>query len=93
MGLDTVELVLLAEKEFELQLPDDEVSLIATVGEFTQLIHQKLLLKHGLGKSQNPSPDIDEIYNTIKKLLMTQFAIPENKITPDARFVDDLRMD
>ena len=89
MGLDTVEFVLLAEKEFGLQLPDDEVSLVATVGEFSDLIHQKLLAKHGL----NPCPSQNEIYNTIKNLLIKKFTTPEAKISRDARFVDDLQMD
>jgi acyl carrier protein len=89
MGLDTVEFVILAEKEFDLKLPDDEVSLVATVGEFTDLIHQKLMTKHGL-KSY---PSQDEIYNIIKNLLIKKFATPEAKISRNARFVDDLQMD
>jgi acyl carrier protein len=89
MGLDTVEFVLLAEKEFALELPDNEVSLVATVGEFTDLIHQKLLSKQGL----KHCPSEDEIYNRIKSLLIKQFAISEAKISRNAHFVDDLRMD
>lgn len=89
MGLDTVEFVILAEKEFELQLLDDEVSLVATVGDFTDLIHQKLLIKHGL----KTCPSQNEIYDTIKSLLIKQFATPEVKISRDARFVQDLQMD
>lgn len=89
MGLDTVEFVLLAEKEFGLNLPDDEVSFVRTVGEFTDLIHQKLLTKHGL----KSCPSQDEIYNTIKNLLIKQFTMPEAKISRGARFIGDLQMD
>jgi acyl carrier protein len=89
MGLDAVEFVLLAEKEFGLQLPDDEISLVTTVGEFTDLIHQKLLTKHGL----KPCPSQDEIFKKIKSLLIKQFATPEANISRDARFVQDLQMD
>jgi acyl carrier protein len=89
MGLDTVEFIILAEKEFGLQLPDNEVSLVVTVGEFTDLIHQKLIIKHGL----KPCQTQDEIYNIIKNLLIKQFAMPEVKINRDAHFVDDLNMD
>ena len=89
MGLDTVEFVILAEKEFGLQLPNNEVSLVATVGNFTDLIHQKLIVKNGL----KPCQSQDEIYSIIKNLLIKQFATPEAKITRDARFVDDLNMD
>ena len=89
MGLDTVEFVIFSEKEFGLQLSDNEVSLVNTVGEFTDLIHQKLIVKHGL----KPCQSQDEIYSIIKNLLINQFATPEAKITRDARFVDDLNMD
>jgi acyl carrier protein len=89
MGLDTVEFILLAEKEFGLQLPDSEVSLISTVGEFIELIHQKLVVKQGL----KPCQSQDEIYKIIKHLLIDKFAIPEAKISRSARFVDDLQMD
>jgi acyl carrier protein len=89
LGLDTVEFVLLAEKEFDLKLPDDEVSLITTVGEFTDLIHRKLMAKHGL----KHCPSKDEIYMAIKSLLIKQFATPEAKISRDARFRHDLQMD
>jgi hypothetical protein len=59
--LDTVEFIILTEKEFGLQLPDNEVSLVVTVGEFTDLIHQKLIIKHGLKSCQSQ----DEIYNKL----------------------------
>jgi acyl carrier protein len=87
--LDTVEFIILTEKEFGLQLPDNEVSLVVTVGEFTDLIHQKLIIKHGLKSCQSQ----DEIYNIIKNLLIKQFSISETKISRDARFVQDLKMD
>ena len=48
MGLDIVEFVLLTEKEFDLKLSDDEVGLVVTVGGFSDLIHQKIIVKHGL---------------------------------------------
>ena len=89
MGLDTVEFVLLAEKEFGLNLPDDEVSLVATVGELSDFIHQKLVVKHGL----KLCPSQDEIYSRIKNLLIKQFGVPETLILRSARFVDDLQMD
>ncbi|MBC7757196.1 MAG: hypothetical protein H7Z20_11285 [Bdellovibrio sp.] len=89
MGLDTVEFVLLAEKEFDLQLPDDEVSLVATIGDYADLVHQKLIVKHGI----KPCPSQNEVYSRIKNLLIQQFAIPEALISRNASFVNDLQMD
>ena len=88
MGLDIVEFVLLTEKEFDLKLSDDEVGLVVTVGGFSDLIHQKIIVKHGL----KPCPSQNEIYYRIKNLLIKQFAIPEALISRSARFVDVLQM-
>ena len=55
MGLDTVKFILLAEIELDLKLGDDEVSLVATIGEFSNLVQQKLNVKHGL----KPCPSKD----------------------------------
>jgi acyl carrier protein len=89
MGLDTIEFVMAAEKEFGLQLPENEVSLIYTVGEFTNLIHQKLLAKHGL----HPCPSSDVVFDKIKALLVKEQGLSEHKIQRTSRFVQDLRMD
>ena len=88
MGLDTVEIVLWAEKEFDLQLPDDEVSLIYTVGEYSDYLHQKLKAKYGF----KPSPSNDDIFNEIKKMLIKNYAVKESKITRNARFIQDLNL-
>ena len=88
MGLDTVEIVLWAEKEFDLQLPDEEVSQIYTVGEFSDYLQQKLRTKHGF----KPCPSNEHIFNKIKAILIKDYAVSENKITRDAKFIDDLNL-
>lgn len=89
MGLDAIEFVMAAEKEFGLQLPDNEVSLIYTVGEFTTLIHQKLLAKHGL----NLCPSNDAVFDKIKALLAKEQGLSKHEILRTSRFVQNLRMD
>lgn len=42
MGLDSVELILAIEDKFQIHIPDEEVSRIATVGELHRLILSKL---------------------------------------------------
>lgn len=86
MGLDTVEIVLWAEKEFDLKLPDNEVSQIYTVGEYCDYLHEKLKIKYGF----KPCPSNEYIFNKIKMILIKDFAVAENKITRDAKFIDDL---
>ncbi len=88
MGLNTVEIVLWAEKEFELQLPDEEVSQIYTVGEFSDYLHRKLRTKHGF----KPCASNEHIFNKIKAILIKDYAVSEYKIIKDAKFIDDLNL-
>lgn len=44
MGLDTVETVLWAEKEFGIDIPDADAVEIRKVGEFSIFIHRQLVL-------------------------------------------------
>lgn len=89
MGLDIIEFVMAAEKEFGLQLPNDELSLITTVGEFTNLIHQKLLAKYGL----TPCLSNDAVFDKIKALLVKEQGLSASEIQRTSRFVQDLQMD
>ena len=88
MGLDTVEIVLWAEKEFDLQLPDEEVSQIYTIGEFSDYLHRKLRTKHGF----KPCASNEHIFNKIKAILIKDYAVSEYKIIKDAKFIDDLNL-
>ena len=88
MGLNTVEIVLWAEKEFELQLPDEEVSQIYNVGEFSDYLHRKLRTKHGF----KPCASNEHIFNKIKAILIKDYAVSEYKIIKDAKFIDDLNL-
>ena len=42
-SLDTVELIMEFEKEFDLQIPDDEAEKITTVGEAIKYIEEKTI--------------------------------------------------
>ena len=88
MELDTVEIVLWAEKEFDLQLPDEEVSQIYTIGEFSDYLHRKLRTKHGF----KSCPSNEYIFNKIKAILIKDYAASEYKIARDAKFIDDLNL-
>ncbi len=44
MGLDTVEIVLWAKKEFEITISDTEAGEVRTIDDFSQLIHRLMLV-------------------------------------------------
>ena len=89
MGLDTVEIVLWAEKEFDISITDAEAGEVSTVGDFSLLIYHLILAQHGLKNTINE----ETIYNKIKALLIKQYAVKESQIGRDAKFVQDLRLE
>lgn len=88
MGLDTVELVLLVEARFNLDLSDEALSGISRVGEFCDLLHARLN-----PPGQPPGPDKARIYDALEDLLVQHFRVPAARITPQARFVADLGLE
>ena len=89
MGLDTVEIILWAEKEFDIAITDAEAGEVSTVGDFSLLIYHLMLAKYGLKNTTNE----DIIYNKIKALLIKQYLIKESQIGRNAKFLQDLRLE
>ena len=89
MGLDTVEIILWAEKEFDIAITDAEAGEVSTVGDFSSLIYHLTLAKHGLNNTTNE----DIIYKKIKALLIKQYLVKESQISRDAKFIQDLRLE
>ena len=89
MGLDTVEIILWAEKEFGIVITDAEAGEVSTIGDFSLLIYHLMLAKNGL----KSTTDEEAIYNKIKALLIKQYGVKENQISRDATFVQDLRLE
>jgi acyl carrier protein len=88
MGLDTVEFVLWAEQEFEIEIPDNDAQFILTVGQFTTYVHRKLFNMHGAASKSEA-----EIFKRIKDFLIAEFEIAPEKISRDSNFVKDLGLD
>ncbi len=88
MGLDTVEFVLWAEREFQIDIPDKEAEHILTVGQFSTYAHRKLLVKHGF----KAMPE-HEVFERIKRHLISAFKVAPEKVNYDSHFVKDLKLD
>ena len=89
MGLDTVQAILWAEKEFGIAITDAKAGEVSTVGDFSLLIYRLILAKHDLKNTTNE----DIIYNKIKTMLIKQYLIKESQIGRNAKFVLDLRLE
>jgi acyl carrier protein len=86
MGMDTVELAMDIEDLFDIEISDASAGAIHTVGDLQAFVLSALAHK---GTPQNP----DDVFERIKRLLIDSFGVPEKRINPEARIVDDLGLD
>lgn len=88
MGLDTVETILWAEKEFGVDIPDADAAEIRTVGEFSAFIRTRLLVRDGIHAPSEPA-----VFERIKRFLVTEFHMPPERVVRTAEFVRDLGLE
>jgi acyl carrier protein len=86
VGLDTVELIMKAEKLFGIKVPDDLAAKTETVGQFVNLIYELRLI------SDKPL-SYDEILLQLRQMIFKNFALPMERIIPEASFTKDLGLD
>lgn len=84
MGLDTVELVMDVEREFNIKIPDENAVKILTVGEFYDFVISRL-------KEQGRSYDDKEVWEKLKNCIVA-FGPEPDEVIPEARIVDDLKI-
>ena len=86
MGLDTVELILEAEKRFGVSVPDEQAEKTITVEQFARLLCELR------GRTAAPLP-YEAVLPELQQMIAGQFNIPIERIVPEARFVKDLGLD
>lgn len=84
MGLDTVELVMAIEDEFDFQIPNEDASRLESVGDMLLYIVEKQHIEQ---------EKEDEIWNRLKTIVISQLGVKPEQVTRDARFVKDLGAD
>jgi len=84
MGLDTVELVMAIEDEFDFQIPNEDASRLESVGDMLLYIVEKQHIEQ---------EKEDEIWNRLKNIVISQLGVKPEQVTRDARFVKDLGAD
>lgn len=82
MGLDSVELVIVIEDEFQIALSDEEAFKCETPNLLTDLVYSKLR------KSESdPCPSMHGFY-IVRKILREQFNIARERIRPETKLTD-----
>jgi acyl carrier protein len=89
VGLDDVELIMEAEDEFGVTLPDDFLVHAATVGEFYDAI---LPLVRAGGKAElRARQDLATyLWERVRALAAEQARVPPESLSRETRFVEDL---
>lgn len=87
MGLDTVEFLMYAEKEFDIKITNEKAGSIYTVGVFSARCLQKLALK------ANNRMDKEQVFLKLKEILHQHFINPKTVITRNHLIVKELGLE
>ena len=85
MGLETVEIVLWAEEEFKIDIPDSEARNIMTIGEFVSYLRTKTIAIHGTEAQTETA-----IFEKLANLLEHRYGVARERIRPEVTFYKDL---
>jgi acyl carrier protein len=85
MGLDSVEIVMEAERLFNIELPDEKVSDIFTFGAFVDLVFEPSI---GL----NRKTEYAEVESTLRKMVCDHLNVRPEQVKYESRFIEDLGM-
>ena len=86
MGLDTVELVLLIEEHFQIEIADEAASKITTVGELHEYVYGQLKRRGRTDIGYN------QVFHDMRDMLCTKFGVPYAAVVSEARIVKDLQL-
>ncbi len=83
MGLDSVELMMAIEDEFELRIPNADAAGLVVLGD----MHAYLV---GALRARGQTVDPDDVWRRMTAILVTQNGVDPARITPATNFVVDL---
>ncbi|WP_250656360.1 hypothetical protein [Alkalimarinus coralli] len=84
--MDTVEIVLWAEEEFGVPMPDEEVGRIYTVGEFAKYIAEKV------NSVKGGSTTFQDTLLKVIDILVKEYGVDRDRINTSSKFVQDLNL-
>jgi acyl carrier protein len=86
MGLDTVELIMATEEEFDIDIPNEEAPKLAVLGDLHKYVVTALKLR-------GETPNEEEIWNRLSAVVVKQLGVSPNEVTRSAHIVYDLNAD
>jgi acyl carrier protein len=92
VGLDTVELVMAAERQFQIDIPNEEAGRWRTVGDMHAGIMALLAERFAKeGRALTVDPDIT--WALLRDLVVEELGVKPEQVRPEAEFVRDLGAD
>jgi len=86
MGLDTVELVMAVEEEFDLEIPDAAAEKMFSVGDMHAYLESEL-------KRLGRESDSAAILERMRAIIVRQLGVSTDVVVPTATFAKDLNAD
>ena len=82
MSMDAKGFVMRIEKEFDIEIPEEDYELFATVGALCDYVRKR---------SANSDPSA--VWKTVRRIASEEFQIPPDEIELKSRWVEDLKID
>ena len=93
MGLDIVELVMTVEEAFGIDIPDRDAERLRTIGDLYWYVREHApSASVPTVDSQHALPN-DVLWERLIDVIEKETGVERARLTPAARFVDDLRLD
>lgn len=86
MGLDSVELVMSVEEHFDIAIPDHVAETLVTVGKLHDCVVSELQ------RLRRPC-NSDAVFAEIREIICDRLGIEPERVVPEARFIQDFRID
>ena len=91
MGLDTVEIVMAVEVAFNINMPESGLAM-ARVGDLNAFVLEKLSSRNWERDPNDPGSkwSEEEVWLKLRSVIAQVLSVPEERITKETRFVEDL---
>ncbi len=86
MGLDTVELVIAVEEEFQIEISDADAAKLGVLGDLHDYIVQAI-------RRRGETPDEPQIWERLKTVVVAQLGVSPDEVVRSAHVVKDLLAD
>ena len=86
MGLDTVELVIAIEQEFQIKIPNEDAAKLGVLGDLQDYVVHAI-------RERGETPDELQVWERVKAVVVAQLGVRPEEVVRSAHVVKDLHAD